>query len=173
MTEATFPPPPERQPPARKGKPVRSFFWHGFVLGFALLSLAGCGGLAMALGLTDLSLAEFQGVGAAWTPPTIPTPAAASAEVAASSLDGADEGAFHATEIVRNITSSRVNVRMTPGHLGKPAEDIILQIEPGATVEILGERASQDNLLWWHVRVNGLEGWVAEATASGVQILAK
>ena len=172
MTETTFlppPPPPRPAPPERKK--LRNFFWPGFVIGFALLSLAGCGGLAMALGLTDLSLAEFQGVGAAWTPPTITasepvTAVSASAEVVT-------DGAFQPGDIVRNVTASRVNVRMTPGHLGKPVGDIIAQLDPGATLEILGERASQDNLFWWRVNVNGVDGWVAEATASGVQILAK
>lgn len=170
MTETTFPPPP---PPVRGRKRSPSFFWLGFALGFALLALAGCGGLAMALGLTDLSLAELQGVGAAWTPPTLTTPAPEAQGVTAASSANTQDGAFQAGDIVRNITSSRVNIRMTPGHLGKPAGDIILQIEPGASIKIVGEHTAQDNLTWWRVNVNGLDGWVAEATASGVQILAK
>lgn len=170
MTETTFPPPPPTRS-ARRRPP--SYFWVGFAIGFALLALAGCGGLAMALGLTDLSLAELQGVGAAWTPPTLTTPAPADQGVAAASAETTTKGAFQPGDIVRNITNSRVNIRMTPGHLGKPAGDIISQIDPGASIKILGEPTLQDNLTWWHVNVNGLDGWVAEATASGVQILAK
>ena len=154
MTETTFlPPPPPSRPAPPERKKLRSFFWPGFVIGFALCCKKACV------------------ISAAWTPPTI----TASEPVAAvsASAEVVTDGAFQPGDIVRNVTASRVNVRMTPGHLGKPVGDIIAQLDPGATLEILGERASQDNLFWWRVNVNGVEGWVAEATASGVQILAK
>ncbi len=170
MTDTTFPPPPASPPPPAR-KRVRSLFWPGFVLGFALLGLASCGGLAVALGLTDLSLAELQGVGAAWTPPTL-IPTVEPEEVNASAVQNGG-GTFQAGDQVRIVAASNVRVRTSPGYLGKPADDVLMQVAPGTTLEIVGELASQDNLTWWLVRVNGIEGWIAEATASGVQILAK
>jgi hypothetical protein len=69
-----------------------------------------------------------------------------------------------------------VNIRQTPGYLGKPRDDILVQMEPGDRVEILGESVLADGLTWWQIRYRPqsgrtTEGWVAEATASGVQIL--
>ncbi len=148
-------------------RPSRSFFWLGFVIGFTLLTLASCGGLVLSLGLNRLSLSDLTGSSSAWTPPTLlPTP-----ELPAPAAPVTEGGAFVAGQTVRNVTGSRVNVRATPGHLGKPASDILLQISPGEQLVILGEAAQANNLTWQRVRVNGVEGWVAEATASGVQIL--
>jgi hypothetical protein len=122
------------------------------------------------LGLTNLRLADFQGNRQAWAPPT-PAPTVEEV-VSASALSNANR-LFQAGDIVHNITSTRVNIRLSPGHLGKPAGDILGQANPGDTLEILGDSATQDNLTWWRVRFQGIEGWVAEATASGVKILAK
>jgi hypothetical protein len=49
-------------------------------------------------------------------------------------------------------------------------------LQPAAAAVVLGENQLADSLTWWQVRAtldNGqeVEGWVAEATASGVQIL--
>lgn len=76
----------------------------------------------------------------------------------------------------RNITNSRVNIRQTPGHLGKSDSDILAQMQPGDTVTIIGGPTVADNLVWWQIQYTSsdgrsLEGWAAEATGSGVQIL--
>ncbi|GIV76362.1 SH3 domain-containing protein [Litorilinea aerophila] len=154
----------------------RSWFWPGFLAGFLLLSLLSCGGLAMAMGIDTLDLAELQAGQAAWTPPAVtPTPVPA---VQADSTPGmATGGTFQIGDRVRNVTTSRVNIRQVPGYLGKPEGDILAQAMPGDEVEILGGRAVADGLVWWRVRyVTGdgrvIDGWMAEATASGVQILA-
>jgi hypothetical protein len=166
MTSQTASPPP-LTPAYSRRKPSRAPFWIGFFIGFALLTLASCGGVVLSLGLNRLTLRDLAGSDSAWTPPTlIPTP-----EAPALPAPAAVDGKFSAGQIVRNVTSSRVNVRSTPGHLGKPAGDVLLQLSPGEQVVILGETAQADNLIWQRVRVNGSEGWVAEATASGVQIL--
>jgi hypothetical protein len=82
---------------------------------------------------------------------------------------------FTAGQSARNMTNSRVNIRMTPGYLGKGASDVIGQLEAGQTLEILGEPTLADELTWWRVQAqsNGQQvvGWVAESTSSGVQIL--
>ena len=154
--------------------PARSLFLPGFVLGFALLALASCGGLAVALGLNRLSLADLQGPAAVWTPPPV-VPTAAVVAAAGPAVEGVS-GRFAAGQSVRNVTNSRVNVRAAPGYLSKPPEDVLGVLAPGAALEILGESAAADNLVWWRIRARApdgalLEGWVAEATASGVQIL--
>ena len=172
MIQSQAPTPQENipLPPTAARRSRRTLFWPGFALGFALLALASCSGLAIALGLTQLSLAEIQGNGTVWTPPPYtlaPTPLPA-ADVA----DGpAVSTRFAPEQIVRNLTNSRVNVRATPGHLGKSDGDVLAQLEPGGAMIILGETAPANNLTWWRVSYQGVEGWVAEATASGVQIL--
>ena len=82
-------------------------------------------------------------------------------------------GAFRVGQTVRNITTSPVNIRQSPGYLGKLPSDVINVIRPGDTLEIVAGPNPGDKLTWWRIRYNGTEGWVAEATASGVQILGK
>jgi len=163
-----------QQPQAPRRKP-RSLFWIGFVVGFGLLALASCSGVGIALGLNELSLAELQGNGVVWTPPPYtPVPTSAPADVAIGETGTSTR--FVAQQQVRNLTNSRVNVRATPGYLSKPADDVIGVLEPGAAIIIAGENQVADNLTWWYVQATladgrAVVGWVAEATASGVQIL--
>jgi hypothetical protein len=152
---------------------LRSLFWPGFIAGFVLISIASCGGMVVASGLSRIDLADIQGGSPAWTPPQVtPTPTLAP-ESAPPALA---EGIYAPGDRPRNITNSRVNLRATPGYLGKPDGDVVAQVYPGETVEILGDSASTDGLAWWRVRYVGrdgaaVEGWIAEATAGGVQIL--
>lgn len=153
---------------------TRSYFWLGFALGFSLLTVISCGGVGISLGINRLNLVELRGARATWTPPpytptSVPQPAANEDNSMSSTR-------FAPEQTVRNLTNSRVNVRVTPGYLSKPAGDVLGVVAPGATLLILGENQIADNLTWWRVRatlVDGrvVEGWVAEATASGVQIL--
>jgi len=154
---------------ARSRTSNRGRYWLGFVLGFALIALVSCGGAALALGFNGETLAQLRSDAAVWTPPTlIPTPVAPEA---GSTTSAPVAGRFGAGQTVFNMTGSRVNLRQTPGHLGKPGGDVLAQLDPGAAVVILGDTAVADNLTWWRVSYRGAEGWVAEATASGVAIL--
>ena len=160
--------------PPEAGRPR---FWLGFVVGFVLLSIVSCGALVAAAGLGDIDLRALPAAGQVWTPPAVtPAPTPAPNDPSAGDLALQGPGAFVPGQRVRNITPSLVNLRATPGHLSKPLGDILAQASPGDTLEVLGERALADNLIWWRVRYRTgegatLEGWVAEATASGVQIL--
>ena len=180
-TRTQWQPPLEPTPPPggvtrRRGR--RSLFWPGFAFGFLLLASAVCGGLAATLGLTRISLDDIRNTGAAvWTPPPI-TVAAPAADAAVSIPVAGVSDRFAAGEAVRNVTNSRVNIRATPGYLGKPGGDIIGQLNAGDALTVLGESQNADNLVWWRIRYQdpagaALEGWVAEATASGVQILGR
>ena len=105
----------------------------------------------MATGLNSFDLADLQADRVAWTPPpALPTQRSPWPR-RASPQDQPDDG-YPPGEQLRNITSSLVNVRAEPGYLGKPAGDIVAQVPPGGVVEIIGERAVADNLVWWRIR---------------------
>lgn len=173
-TPVTPPSPPFAQPPHSLQRPTRRLFWAGFLTSFLLLGLVSCGGLVMSTGLNRLDLASLQGGEAAWSPPDVtptPTPDPAFSDAAA----GTGDGIFAIGQTVRNVTNSRVNIRQTPGHLGKGDNDILAQMHPGEGVTIIGGPTAMDNLIWWQIQYSGnsrtIAGWTAEATGSGVQIL--
>lgn len=61
-----------------------------------------------------------------------------------------------------------VNIRRSPGHVGKPGDDLLGQLAAGAAATILGAASQIDGLIWWPVRctlVSGsaVDGWCAEA----------
>ena len=166
------PAPTEPTPPANRR--VRSLYIPGFVLGFLLLSAITCGGSLYAAGIDAGRIAELRSDSTVWTPPPTPTlnPVAVATPVAG---DTTSDHTFVAGDVPRNITSSLVNIRSSPGYLGKASDDVVAQVVPGQQVEILDGPQSGDGLLWWHVRLmdegRPAEGWIAEATGSGVQIL--
>jgi hypothetical protein len=152
----------------------RSLFWPAFILAFMLWVLASCGGLAAVVGIDTLSLSDFQATGPVWTPPPLVTAPVAEQPVdqaAGGEGEAVEAGRFQPGGRAQNVTTSRVNVRREPGHLGKPPEDVVIQLNPGDRVEILGWPRNADNLVWWPVRIDTTEGWVAESTSAGVQIL--
>ena len=168
MQSLNTPPEPKRP---------RSLYWPGFAISFALLALASCGGVAMFIGLDNISLADLQTTGPVWTPPPAPTaPPADATPPVGSATPGQPADRLQAGSAARNITNSRVNIRRLPGYLGKGDDDILAQMEPGASVTILDGPQNADQLAWWYIRYaspgGSVEGWVAESTASGVQILA-
>lgn len=178
IAESTPAPTPEPTPTPepRRRRQLRSLFWPGFAVGFLLLSLASCGGIVLATGINRLDLADLQNHEQAWSPPLVtPTPVITPA-AAEEAITGEAGGAFTLGDQPRNITSSQVNIRAVPGYLSKPAGDVIGQVPPGGVVEITGGRAFADGLTWWLIRYTAsdgavISGWIAEATASGVQIL--
>ena len=154
---------------------VRSLFWPGFALGFLLLASVSCGGLFATLGLSELSFSDLQVGAPEWTPPPIiPTPVEVTTVDQVAPIEGT--AGFAVGSTVRNATNSRVNIRQAPGYLGKPSDDVLAQLQPGDRMVILEGVAVADGLNWWRIRTTGgntlpVEGWVAEATASGVKIL--
>lgn len=174
--------PPVAESPAAstsKAKPrrrLRSLFWPGFIVGFLLLSIASCGGIVLATGMNRINLTTLQNDGPAWTPPAVTATPDATPVTDEAPIVGEAGGAFVLGQRLTNITSSQVNIRAEPGYLSKPAGDIIGQVPPGGRVEVIGGRALADGLTWWYIRYPApdgatIDGWIAEATASGVQIL--
>jgi hypothetical protein len=73
---------------------------------------------------------------------------------------------FHTNQTL--VTQTIVNLRRTPGHLGKPGGDVITALAQGAAAVVTGAAQDVDGLTWWPVRVTlpdgaALEGWVAQA----------
>lgn len=167
-----------QQPPAfSEPKTPRTPFWLAFAISFVLLAGASCGGVALLAGFGDLSLADLQSNGPVWTPPPAPTPLPADMTAPAAAGDAnTQSGPLQPGSQARNVATSRVNIRRAPGYLGKGDGDIVGQMEQGATVTILQWPQAVDQLTWWYIRLDtptgSVEGWVAESTASGVQILA-
>ena len=66
----------------------------------------------------------------------------------------------------------KASLRRSPGYLNKDhSTDIIVEIDCGQKVEILGENQIADGLTWWNVSWNGYTGWMADRTGSGNVIL--
>jgi hypothetical protein len=165
LTNSTAPPAPTA--PNR----ARNLFWPGFALGFLLLAALSCSAVVFLSGLDDL--VELRTAGMVWTPPPLVVATPVLTPEAGIGDANPPGGAFRAGDEARNVTSSVVNIRRTPGHLGKPLGDIVAQAQPGEVVTIVEGPEAADNLTWWYVRYGAAEGWMAEATASGVQILGK
>ena len=170
-------PPPPGRTAAPAGRPKRRLFWVGFFTSFLLLTAVSCGGIVLSTGLNRFDLADLQGNGAAaWTPPIVTPTATPPPDTVGAGTTQPTNGIFAIGQQVRNITGSRVNVRQTPGHLGNTDSDILAQLQAGDTITIVGGPTSTDNLVWWLIDFTTsdgrtVEGWTAEATGSGVQIL--
>ncbi len=136
-----------------------------------ILSLVGT---LYTVGIDSTKIAELRsGNTVAWMPPPAPTVVQDGSLVEPGRLPIDADASLDVVR--RNITSSLVNVRTSPGYLGKPADDVLGQVSPGEEVEVLDGPQTANGLNWWYVRLSSqtepVEGWIAEATASGVQIL--
>ena len=143
-----------------------------------MLASISCGALFAAMGLGNFSLSQLQIGAPAWTPPPVtPTPEGlVTGSQIGQEASGTATGLFAPGDVARNATNSRVNIRRTPGYLSTSGEDVLAQLQPGDQVTILDGFSIADNLNWRLIRFlapdgTPVEGWVAEATASGVQIL--
>jgi murein DD-endopeptidase MepM/ murein hydrolase activator NlpD len=69
-----------------------------------------------------------------------------------------------------------VNLRRTPGYVGKGPEDRILELAPGQIVQVTDDGSAQaDGLLWWRVQVVDVQppaiGWMAQNGPDGAALL--
>jgi len=157
---------------------IKTLFLPGFIIGFILTGALICGGLGMVLGLDEISLADIRNNEEGWSPPEVePTPESVALEDSFAPVEPLG-GIFSVGEFAFNVTDSRVNIRSSPGHLGKPGEDIYALAQPGDSMEILGGPEYADSITWWLIRYTAsdgtiTDGWIAEATSNGVTILGK
>ena len=76
---------------------------------------------------------------------------------------------------VTNISPFEVNVRRSPGYVGKPDSDVAAVVPSKALLKLAEGPRQADGLSWW--RVTGVEnpaidGWMAEVSPIGVRLLA-
>ncbi len=69
-----------------------------------------------------------------------------------------------------------VNLRRTPGYVGKGPEDRVLELSPGQIVTVTdGGSAQADSLIWWRVQVRDVippaTGWMAQNGPDGAPLL--
>lgn len=77
------------------------------------------------------------------------------------------------TEGRRAVVSVATKLRSAPGYIGRQADqNVLLILQPGEEVKLIGETATVDKLTWHAVRCRGgLSGWVAEQSPTGIQLL--
>ncbi len=139
-----------------------------FVLTICTLSLWFVPALSRQINVAGVS-------GPRWSPPTatpLPTstPTPLPSAPTATPTPG-QQGTFKAGDIAINVNDGPVNLRRTPGYRNKAASDRLALVPAGAQVEILGGPAEADDLVWWRVRWQDYQGWMAETRASGGPIL--
>jgi hypothetical protein len=63
-------------------------------------------------------------------------------------------------------SAQQVNMRRSSGYQNKPRSDVITTVPAGEMVEIVGGPEHSDDLIWWLVRWDAYQGWIAEHTVS-------
>lgn len=71
-----------------------------------------------------------------------------------------------------------LNLRRTPGYLGKPPEDRVAELEPGRVVVVTDDGVVHaDGLVWWRVQVEGsappVVGWIAQFGPDGAALVSE
>lgn len=113
-----------------------------------------------ALAAPPTALPAAPGAGAAATAPAGVAEGAAATAVPAlvTATAGPGELAVGRTAFVR-ADAEALNVRERPGTVG--ANAVVVTLQPGTGVEIIGGPTVADGLTWWQVRAASVEGWSA------------
>ena len=66
----------------------------------------------------------------------------------------------------------QASLRNSPGYIDKnDSIDVLVIIDCGQRVKLLGENQIADDITWWRISWNGYTGWMADHTGSGKLIL--
>ena len=162
MSYSPHPQGTSQQPPtpAPSGPRPRTSVWIWVLLTLALLSL--CSIAAMLVLATGGRLPDLSS-GPEWTPPPLPT-------VPLQPERSADLPFLPGDSVVI-VSAGAVNLRQTPGFQNKPASDVLRAVPGGTAGTVVAGPQTADGLTWWQVRFDGLEGWMADRTGSGVVLL--
>jgi LysM repeat protein len=72
------------------------------------------------------------------------------------------------------VVATRLNVRQSPGYLGKAAGDVVAELPHGTVVTIAQGPTLRDRSAWWALTTAGvIRGWAAEWSSSGARLLAR
>jgi len=156
----------------------------GISAGAILFALTLCTAMMFLLPSFNAQWANATQPGLSWTPPpptaipsmaptptpTLP-PTPMIAATASSQVTPTNVTNFRSGDVVTNVNNGPVNMRQTPGYLGKPNSDRIGLVPAGQKLRVVGGPEPKDNLVWWQVQWGNKTGWMAENTASGVLIL--
>lgn len=87
------------------------------------------------------------------------------------------QGLFRRGDRVQIIYAGPVNLRRSPGHVGKPADDILAEVPSGAAMTVVGGPRVLDGLRWWRLEYRNssdrvISGWMTEVRTTGEVILA-
>lgn len=157
----------------------------GVSAGAILFALTLCTVVMFLLPTFSTQWADATQTGPSWTPPPptatlsltplptqpIPSPTPTIATAASSQATPTNATNIKAGDVVTNVNNGPVNLRRTPGYLGKPNSDRIGLVPAGQQLRVVGGPEPKDNLVWWQVQWENKTGWMAENTASGVLIL--
>lgn len=80
-------------------------------------------------------------------------------------------GPFKIGDAVANISPDPTNARRSPGYAGKPPQDVAAQIPSKTSLNLRSGPRQADDLYWWQVSGQGIEGWMAEAAPNGVRLM--
>ncbi len=106
-----------------------------------------------------------------WQPIT-PTPTQPPTPTVAPQTPTPQPPGIHVGGQAQVVSAVGVRLRKTPGYRNKPPEDVLTVVPSRSVVTVIGGPEEVDGLRWWRVRWRGYEGWMAEATAQGLQLLA-
>ncbi len=121
------------------------------------------------------------GPGEFWTPPTtttntpspgpVPPRILSPTPMPTASISAPATFTFEIGDSAVNAHTGTVNLRKTPGYIGKTPSDRVALIPNGGVVIILAGPEQVDELTWWFVSWKDKEGWMAERRSSGGEIL--
>ncbi len=83
---------------------------------------------------------------------------------------------FAVDDTLMNVSPDLIRVRVSPGNVGKPSEDILARVPRRSVLQIQGGPQMVDGLRWWQVLIRfpetpQPEGWVADSTRGGIRVL--
>ena len=152
----------------------------GVSAGALLFALTLCTVVMFFLPTLGAQWASATQPGPSWTPPPptvtlpitpLPTETPPATPTTASAITPTSTLTFKTGDMVTNANKGPVNLRRTPGYLGKPNSDRIGLVASGQQLRVIGGPEQKDGLVWWKVQWGDKSGWMAERTASGVLIL--
>ncbi len=83
---------------------------------------------------------------------------------------------FAVEDTVMHVAPDLIRIRVTPGDVGKPSEDILMRVPRRSVMQIQDGPHMVDGMRWWQVQVHHPPtpqppGWVVDSTRGGIRVL--